>query len=67
MSRKEDREGLSIWYRLWYRVKYTAWYVMGPAQLGEADDPHARMRRRREAKVAEARAARLAREGGTGG
>lgn len=62
MSRKSDREGLSIWYRIGYRVQWTVWHLMGPAQLGEADDPHSRLLRRREAKVAAARAAREARE-----
>jgi hypothetical protein len=37
-------------------------HLYGPAQLGEHDDPHARLRRQRAAKVAAAREARLARE-----
>ena len=61
-SRKSDREGLSIWYRIGYRVQWTVWHLMGPAQLGEADDPHVRLLRRRQARVAAARAAREARE-----
>ena len=62
MSGKADREGLSFWYLIWYRIQYVVWHIMGPAQLGEADDPLARLRRRRQAKVQAARAARLARE-----
>ena len=62
MSSRADREGLSIWYLVWYRIQYLVWHVMGPAQLGEADDPHARLLRQRQAKVDAARAARLARE-----
>ncbi len=63
VSRKSDREGLSIWYRIGYRVQWVVWHVMGPAQLGGEEDPHERLRRRREARVAAARTARLAREG----
>lgn len=62
MSRTSDREGLSLAYRIRYRIKYAGLHVFGPAQLSEADDPHARMRRERAAKVAAARAAREARE-----
>jgi hypothetical protein len=62
VSGKSDREGLSIWYRIGYRIQWTVWHVMGPAQLGGDDDPHVRLQRRRDAKVAAARAAREARE-----
>ena len=62
MSRKAENEGLSIWYRIGYRIQWTVWHVMGPAQLGAADDPHERLRRRREEKVAAAREARMERE-----
>ena len=65
MGRKADNEGLSLGYRLLYGVKYVGWHLFGPAQLGEQDDPHAKLRRQREAKVAAARAARLAREAGS--
>jgi len=62
MANKADREGLSFGYRIMYGIKYVGWHLFGPAQLGEYDDPHARLRRQREAKVAAARKARLARE-----
>jgi hypothetical protein len=62
MGRKVDNEGLSLGYRVMYAIKYGGLYVFGPAQLGEHDDPHARLRRQRAAKVAAARDARLAGE-----
>ena len=55
---KADSEGLSLWYRILYRIKYLGLQVFGPAQLGDAEDPHARMRRERERKVAAARRAK---------
>jgi hypothetical protein len=59
MSRKSDNnEGLSLGYRILYRIRYIGLHVFGPAQLGEADDPHAQLRRERAAKVAAAKAAR---------
>ena len=62
MSTKCDREGLSLGYRILYRIKYFGWHLYGPAQLGEHDDPHMKLKRERDAKVAAARASRLARE-----
>jgi len=62
MSKKADREGLSLGYRIMYRIKYLGWHLYGPAQLGEYDDPHRRLERERAAKVKIAREARLARE-----
>lgn len=62
MGTKADREGLSLGYRILYRIKYFGWHLYGPAQLGEHDDPHMKLKREREGKVAAARAARLARE-----
>lgn len=59
---KADREGLSLGYRIMYRVKYAGLHVFGPAQLSPGSDPQARLKRRRDAKVAAARAARLERE-----
>jgi hypothetical protein len=53
-----DSEGLSVGYRILYRIRYIGLHVFGPAQLGDTDDPHARMRRERERKVAAARRAR---------
>jgi hypothetical protein len=58
MSRKSDNEGLSLGYRILYRIRYIGLHVFGPAQLGETDDPHAQLRRERAAKVAAAKAAR---------
>ena len=62
MGRKADNEGLSLGYRMLYRIKYAGMHLYGPAQLGDSDDPHARMRRQRAAKVAAARQAREAHE-----
>jgi hypothetical protein len=59
---KPENEGLSLGYRVGYRLQMAMWEVFGPAQLGAADDPQMRLRRRRDAKVEAARAARLARE-----
>jgi hypothetical protein len=60
---KSDDEGLSLWYRITYRVKYLGLHLFGPAQLGQHDDPHIRLKRQRDRKVAAARQARLARGG----
>ena len=46
---KADSEGLSLGYRILYRIRYVGLHVFGPAQLGDAEDPHARMRRERGA------------------
>ena len=59
---KPQNEGLSLGYRLGYRIQMLMWEVFGPAQLGAGDDPQMRLRSRREAKVAAARESRLARE-----
>lgn len=59
---KPENEGLSLGYRVGYRLQMAMWEVFGPAQLGAADDPQMRLRRRRDAKVEAARVARLARE-----
>lgn len=64
MSRKDDREGLSLGYRITYRVKVIGMHLYGPAQLGDAEDPHRRFERQRAAKVAAARRARELRESG---
>jgi hypothetical protein len=62
VGRRSDREGLSLGYRILYRVRYVGMHLYGPAQLGEYDDPHRRLERERAAKVAAARTARLERE-----
>ena len=59
---KADREGLSLGYRIMWRIKYAGLHVFGPAQLGTEADPQARLVRQREGKVAAARAARLEHE-----
>lgn len=56
MSRA-DREGLSLGYRIGWRLRYVATSVFGPAQLG-TDDPQAVLRRERDDRVAAARRAR---------
>jgi hypothetical protein len=55
---RAESEGLSLAYRILYRIRYLGLHLFGPAQLGDAEDPHARLRRERERKVAEARRAR---------
>lgn len=57
MARAES-EGLSLAYRILYRIRYIGLHLYGPAQLGDAEDPHARLKRERERKVADARRAR---------
>ena len=59
MARAEV-EGLSIGYRIGWRLRYLATSVFGPAQLGTADDPQLKLRRERERKAAAARADREA-------
>jgi hypothetical protein len=59
MGAKADREGLSLAYRIGWRVRYAGWHVFGPAELVGPSDPHVRLRRERQAKVDAARAARL--------
>ena len=58
MSKRADREGLSLGYRLGYRIRYVVLHLFGPAQLGSAADPHRRLERERAARVAAARRAR---------
>ncbi|UJH69650.1 hypothetical protein [Ornithinimicrobium sp. INDO-MA30-4] len=67
MSKKEDREGLSLGYRIMHRIKVAGLTVYGPAQLSDDKDPIARLHRKRAAKVAAARKARLERESDQGG
>ena len=58
MSRHAGSEGLSLGYRLVYRVRHAGLSLFGPAQLGEEEDPRRRLEREREAKVREAWAKR---------
>ena len=62
MSRSTSNEGLSIAYRIGYQLRMLGLSLFGPAQLGEQDDPKARLARERQAKVDAARAGREARE-----
>jgi hypothetical protein len=55
---RAESEGLSLAYRILYRIRYIGLHLYGPAQLGDAEDPHARLKRERERKVADARRAR---------
>jgi hypothetical protein len=64
VGRKAEREGLSLAYRIGYRIKVLGMHMYGPAQLGDAEDPHRRLERQRAAKVAAARQARELREVG---
>jgi hypothetical protein len=60
MASITDNEGLSLGYRILWRLKYVGMHVFGPAQLGDERDPQRRLERERAAKVEAARAARLA-------
>ncbi|GAA2724357.1 hypothetical protein [Cellulomonas aerilata] len=62
MGKRADREGLSLGYRVGYRIRYLTLHLFGPAQLGSGADPHRRLERERAARVAAARRARLERE-----
>ncbi len=52
-----ENEGLSLGYRLWWRIRRHTMTFLGPAQLGD-DDPIERLTEERRAKAAEARARR---------
>ncbi|HET7399897.1 MAG TPA: hypothetical protein VFJ94_15375 [Intrasporangium sp.] len=62
MSRAEH-EGLSIGYRIYYRLRLMGLSFFGPAQLGEESDPTTQLRAERAAKVAEARARKQKQQG----
>ena len=53
--------GLPIGYRIGWRLRYAATSVFGPAQLGTADDPQMKLKRERERRLQQARAAQDAR------
>ena len=59
MSRTIENEGLTLGYRLMWRLRYVGMHVFGPAQLGDDRDPQRRLERERAAKVEAAKAARL--------
>ena len=51
MDRSSRNEGLSLWYRFSWRVRYMLVNVFGPARLGDDNDPAAVMRQERQARV----------------
>lgn len=53
----KDRTGLSLGYRIMWRIRYMGVSVFGPAQLDPDDDPKDNLRKERERKVAAAHAA----------
>jgi hypothetical protein len=57
MNATSQNEGLSLWYRFGWRVRYILVNVFGPAQLAD-HDPSAELRRERQAKVEQARRSR---------
>ena len=61
---RADREGLSVGYRIRWRLRYAALSVFGPAQLG-TDDPQEQLRQERRDRVAAARRARAGAPGDT--
>jgi hypothetical protein len=58
MDRTSRNEGLSLWYRFRWRVRYILVNVFGPARLGDDNDPAAALRRERQDKVEQAHRAR---------
>ena len=63
MASTTDNEGLTLGYRLMWRLRYAGMHVFGPAQLGDERDPQRRMERERASKVEAAKAARLGGQG----
>jgi hypothetical protein len=59
MGNATDHEGLTLGYRVMWRLRYAGLHVFGPAQLGDDSDPQRRLERERAAKVEAAKAARL--------
>lgn len=60
---KGEREGLSFGYRVRYRLRRLILQIYGPAQLGESQDPLAKLANERAAKVEAARSAAARRSG----
>lgn len=58
MARGFGGSGLSIGYRIGYRLRMIGLTIFGPAQLGENNDPKLRLERERAERVAAARARR---------
>lgn len=59
-GRLVEKDGLSRWYRFWWRFQYILFHIYGPAQMSEQLDPRQQLLRQRAAKVAAARAAKAA-------
>lgn len=59
-----NNDGLSLRYRITWRLNWLLLHVAGPADLGDAD-PRRRMERERAERVARARAAREVGAGAT--
>jgi hypothetical protein len=55
---RSKSKGLSVGYRIGYRLRMIGLTIFGRAQLGAANDPKTRLAREREARVAAAEAAR---------
>lgn len=51
-----DRDGLTLGYRILWRLNWLLLHVWGPAQQPEASDPRRRLERERAARVARYRA-----------
>ena len=57
---KSDFEGLSLSYRIGWRIRYVMYHLYGPAAGDGPSDPHWRLREERRRRVEAARAARAA-------
>jgi len=57
---RADREGLSLMYRIGWRIRYAVMHAFGPAQLAGGTDPQERLKEERGRKVAAARQVREA-------
>lgn len=53
----KDRTGLSLGYRIMWRIRYVGVSVFGPAQLDPDNDPKDNLLRERQRKVAAAHTA----------
>ena len=58
MARGFGSSGLTLGYRISYRLRMIGLTIFGPAQLGEGNDPKLRLERERAQRVAAARARR---------
>ena len=47
-----DRDGLTLGYRILWRLNWLLLHVAGPAQQSDASDPRRRLERERAARVA---------------